>query len=239
MKACHIGLLVLALTGCRAQSATWEDLSREATQSGLQSAQVKPLLERCRARGWNPDTTRSAVRFAIEASRQGVPCDPILDRIEEGVTKGIEPARVTEAAQRRYESLARADTLLHDTLGKSVPGHSGIILSLSRALESGLTDQAMSKLLRDGADARPGPLMAVLDAGELLRHAGFAEADSIALMQDCLERNVGRGQVMRLIQRACEQKEGGMDLSEIRKELSSSLLPPTGGGGGHRRGRNR
>jgi hypothetical protein len=73
--------------------------------------------------------------------------------------------------------------------------------------------------------------MAIVDAGELLRHAGFSEADSTAIMHDCLERDLGRQQIMRLIRRACEQKEAGMDTAHIREDLSNARS-----GGGHRRG---
>ncbi len=236
MKTQTIGWLLLVVVGCRAQSATWEELSSKATQAGLDAAQVEPILARCRERGWDPEATQNAMRFAINASREGVPCDPILARIEEGITKGVEPERVAEVAQQRYTSLARADQLLHETLGESVPGHGGIVLSLSRALESGLTDESMAELLRAGENTRPGPMMAILDAGELLRHAGFSETDSLALMNDCLERDAGRQQIMRFSQLACEKKKAGIDTAHIREELSKT---PTSSGDGRRRGQGR
>lgn len=208
--------------GCGGPAAAWDGLAREGTASGIPREQLDPLMERCRERGWDPEEARPAFAPAFQACREGMPAGPILYRIEEGLGKGAPPEQVAAAAASRYESTARAHRILHDAWGGSVRAHSPILLSLARSLEAGLDEEGLQSLLADAPGARPGPLAAMLDGGELLILSGFPADDTLAILGDCLERDLGRQEIIRLVDLARRRIQAGEAPSAIRQNLWSA-----------------
>jgi hypothetical protein len=240
-------LLMAGVTGagCGGPAEAWDGLAREGAASGVPVGKLNPLMERCRQEGWDPEQAGPAFAPAFQACREGMPADPILERIEEGLGKGVDPEQVAAAAADRYASVARAHHILRDAWGGEPHGNSPVLRALTRNLEAGLDEAGLQALLADAPSRRLGPLAAVLDGGELLVLSGFPADETLTILRECLDRNLGRQEVVRLVALARRRFQNGEEPATIRQDLWTTDAPrgrrggpPRGQGGGPGRGGN-
>jgi len=215
MFATTIWLVMVSLGAPILRAADWAEVSDTAVRDGLPAEHVTPILQKAREAGYTADQTAQVLKPALEACRQGLPARPILDKIEEGLVKRIQPETLAQAGERRYRYLDQAASL-----AKSADQPSDdVIYSATLALESGMGEQTVQKVLNESRGKRPGQAQTVIEAGEAMMLNGMDEASVSTLMSDCLQRNLRRSEVLRTVRYSCQQHQAGMQGSAIRQSL--------------------
>ncbi|MEI8141175.1 MAG: hypothetical protein WCI03_15080 [bacterium] len=196
-------------------ASDWTEVSRNAERAGLSSEQVEPFVQKARTAGYTADQAAQVLQPALQACKQGLPARSILDKIQEGLVKRVPAETLAQACHKRYRHLERATSLANTTGQPS----GGVIYSATLALESGMSEQTLEKVLTESRGRRPGQVQAVIEAGESMMLNGMNENAVSTLMIDCLQRNLRRSEVLRTVRYSCQQHRSGMNGDTIRQSL--------------------
>jgi hypothetical protein len=126
-----------------------QEMSR-ALQAGVPAEDLEIIVLRSRERGVPEATVRELVGTAAQALEQRLPVRPVLDRIEQGLAKGVPPERISAASRQLVGHLAAAGPLI-DGLAKSglrtasSREREDAIESVARARERSVPDDVLRK----------------------------------------------------------------------------------------------
>jgi predicted nucleic acid-binding protein len=126
-----------------------QEVSR-ALQAGVPAEDLEVIVLRGRERGASAAAVRDLADIAAQAREQGLPLRPVLDRIEQGLAKGVPPERITAASRQLIGHLTAAGPLV-DSLAKgglrtgSSRERAEVIESVARARERSVPDAVLLK----------------------------------------------------------------------------------------------
>jgi DNA-binding transcriptional MerR regulator len=214
------GVVALVHFGGHAQEVTpvdWSALLRVCTESGLGSAEVQEIIRRCRSQDFSVEEARTMLAHACAGSRAGLPSTPILSKIEEGLAKRVPAQALASAAEQRVLFLGRARDIAESS-GVIVPDDE-VVVAAALAMESGLEEAVIEAVFAAGRGKRPAEIGATIQAGESLRLEGFGPEDIGPILTDCLNRNLRRLEIRRVVRYALQQRARGMTPRAIRQSL--------------------
>lgn len=218
-----VGLLLLGMvpeSAGRSDCGGWNALCGKNMQVGLRPGRVDQMVEHCRKKGMSPGDTQKLMAPVVMANEEGLPTECVFVKIEEGLAKQVEQARIVAAAEARLGYLRRARELL--PAGSSGHGRGGLSLLITRAcfaLESGLPEEVLKEVVGRSGGFRYGRLVQVLEAGETLQLAGLDPRDTQQVMNDCLDRNLNRPEIIRVVGYVIAEHRKGIDFKEIHAGL--------------------
>ncbi len=156
-----------------------------------------------------------------ECAQSGIPTESLYIRLREGLIKQAGPDLLADALERRYETLARAQTLLSSATGRfrRQPHSAEILEILANALESGVPAAAFEGLFPSGRRARLHRLSAVIEAGEMLHLAGVEASDVRWFMHEARDRDSRRAEVLRAARAWIRLHREGYDNMDIRERI--------------------
>lgn len=137
-----------------------------ALRAGVPAADVEIIVLRGRERGLAPDRIGELIGTVAQAGEQGVPLRPVLDRIQQGLAKGVAAERIIAAARRLAECLAAAGPLVDDLAGRG--------LRASSPQDRGFAVETVARALERPV---PGPMVTELGAIALRHGAKLAQFD--------------------------------------------------------------
>ncbi len=198
-----------------------------ALQTDYPDATSARFVPRLRQRNFTPEQARQTLDGLAEAQRQGLPVSALSLRMEEGLAKNIEPALLLTALQDRLHVMTQARDLLqashYDVSTDSPCGE--LLLATGLAIESGVPAEALSTVLQRGNGQSSLRIQSIVEAGESLHLAGMDPETTQALMNDCLDRDLRRMEVLRAVRYSIQQHRGGMNGDHIRRSLWGETSP--------------
>ncbi len=209
---CFIGLALLVQAADDA--GAWRRLEQAGVQAGLDPARASAAVGLCVKAGLTPAAAEPVLAPVYDAARGKLPADLVLDKVEEGFAKQAAPEQVAAAAGQRRDCLRQASDLVA-RYGTS----SDLVAPAALALESGMPAGLLDGVLAQGRQRAPEQVTAVIAAGETLNMNGFAPEAAGALMQDCLQRNLRRPDILRATRFAVQQRRRGMTDGQVRNTL--------------------
>lgn len=158
--------------------------------------------------------------LVLEGETLGLPAEPILARIEEGLAKEASLVALESAARQRLTALRQAKELL-DTAGyvASTPPRDALLRAVARAAENGLPLATLGQVLTYGRGADCDRLRTIVETGEWLRLSGVDDDQVAVLLQDFAERNLRRMEILRAGRWALQQHRSGQEPARIRQQL--------------------
>ena len=169
----------------------------------------------CRKAGWSEAQISTIQTLLAETHHSGVLMEDLYIRVQEGTAKKVDPNIVIKATRQRAELLTKASTMTHDAHCENA----NLMLSIGLALESGIPESVLNKVLKEGANRRPGQVQSVIEIGETLHLNGMPDDAIQSLMLDFLKRNLRRGEMIRAARVAKGSFSKGKDVQHIRKKL--------------------
>ncbi len=180
--------------------------------------------------------------FASGAA-EGLPVETLNTRLLEGLAKGVQPDALAAAIEARLNSLRTANAMIRASgyENPSEPAHGELLASTARAVESGVDAADLGAVLRRGRGESGGRMQTVVESGESLALSGVDAATVRSFMNDCLDRNLRRMEILRAARFSIQQHRGGMSGTDIRRTLwggdAAQGQPLRGQGSGHGNGR--
>lgn len=226
-----MGAWLLAVTTAGAQSTDpWVLLQQKNAEPSAAAD-----IPRLRQRGFTPEQASQTLSCLAEARRQGMPDTVLALRLEEGLAKNVDPQVLLAGLQVRLRTMVQAHDMVQAATYDMVPGSPGedLLVATGLALESGVSAEDLAAVLRRGNGQSARRIQSVVEAGETLHLAGIDPATTRILMNDCLDRDLRRMEVLRAVHYIVQQHRGGMDGDRIRRSLWGGKAGIEGGHGWH------
>ena len=190
----------------------WQPVMELGLSGGLSQDQLEPLLSSMAAAGINPD---QACAFLVPLLKNGIidtPADHLFLKVREGILKQAHPDNLKFIFAKRESAFEQAKTLLTKT-------DRPLLFTAAFALESGLDPSSLNEVLIAGKEKPSSRVTAVIEAGEMLHHAGLEPGPLKLIMVDCLLKDLNSQQIKRVTERVKAKLHEGSDSQTIYNEL--------------------
>ncbi len=212
--------LLLCGTVLAGNNGEWQSLCDKNSHIGLDAERVNQMVGHCRKMGLSTRDAEKLLAPVIAAGEEALPTECVFIKIEEGLAKQVDVARITAAAEARLECLRKARKLLAtNSSGRGGGGPPHLIANICLALESGLPEEVLQEIFNRPGGFRYGRLAQVLEAGETLQLAGLDPKDTQQIMDDCLDRNLNRHEILRVVDYVIAEHRKGSDFKAIHAGL--------------------
>jgi hypothetical protein len=132
-----------------------EQAAEAAGRAGVRRRDLRELRELCERGEFSTAQTVRVLNLATQLALEELPVESFLAKIGEGVSKGVQPARIVQVAEKRALMLNRAKSILNGVLldGAPVRDREELIPDVAEALEGGQTADGVRKALAAGFTA--------------------------------------------------------------------------------------
>ncbi len=200
-------------------SKSWKNLCEKNSNLGLNGERVDQALGRCRKNGMTQQESAALLYPVSTARSESLPVENILNKIEEGLAKRIDAAQLAAAVKIRLNNLRRAAQLIPPERASGGGGHQRLIIQVCMALESGLPDEVLKELFERSGGFRYGRVICVIEMGETLQLAGLNPQNTKQIMADCLDRQLNRSEMVRVVDYLLTEHRKGRDFKAIHEGL--------------------
>lgn len=190
---------------------TWDEVVKQCKESGLSTRRVRAIKLSCEEAGISAKEAWSMMRSAVFSPEDNV----VLDKIQEGLAKGISPAAIQPVVQRRRRALftARRLAVQADTPQRNV------VVAVMHAVESGVDELLLAILLQDRQGLSVSEIRSSVRATESLSLGGFNKRDVRTLTKDLMSQRMSEAQMQHAVAHANYRKASGTSATVIREEL--------------------
>jgi uncharacterized protein YoaH (UPF0181 family) len=196
-----------------ADKAELLDAADRALQAGIPADDVEIIITRGRERRVDATTTKKLLDTAVKVREQGLPVRPVLNRIEQGLSKGVPPERISAASERLAEKMAEAEPIVSGLVRSGVKAESGrdreyAIETVARALEKEISKDAIA------------------GAGERVkeRRGSVALFDkAVHTMTNLMDSGMSSGSASRIVHEAVKKGFSEKDLTKMEREVVEGL----------------
>ncbi|MCF7816308.1 MAG: hypothetical protein K9M54_00360 [Kiritimatiellales bacterium] len=200
-------------------SKDWKALREKNLKLGLDTERVDQTLGQCRKNGITAQEAEALLGPVCAAKAEALPTECIFVKIEEGLAKQVDAPRVAVAAEARLDCLRRAGRMVSNVRCGRGGDQQHLVMHTCMALESGLPDAVLQELFNRPAGFRYGRLIHVVEAGETLQLAGLEPQQTLHIMNDCLDRDLDRAELMRAVDFIIAEHANGRDFQSIHDDL--------------------
>jgi hypothetical protein len=187
-----------------------------AVGAGLPAEDVEIVVTRSLNRGTDAGTISRFLATSVSAKKEGLPVGPVLDRIEQGLSKGVPAVQIAEASERLTEKLRTArplvDKLIRDGLrpGRNAERDEAMV-STARALEKSIPEETI-KGIGAAAWGRRGSLQLftrAVDTASYFTVRGMSAQTASNLVQNAVEKGYNEKHLDSMVRRLdTEMKKG-------------------------------
>jgi len=236
-RALFLGLLALVLAAApplevNAQTdraAVTNALTKsveEARKAGVPDTTVITLLSLGYENGVEPASMAELVRITGEIRKKGLPLEPFVDKIAEGVAKRVPAASIENLLNQKQQDYQFAQSITVAYLKKHgirQQPTSGDLSAIAESLYSGMTRQDLT-LTMERAPAVPlFSLKRVIDVQASLKQAGFDPKLSDRIISTALERNFFERQRRGFVRAILAAKRKGISDLEITEAALTTM----------------
>jgi hypothetical protein len=183
-----VAALMLAVAGVMTGT---ESAAAQAVAAADRDALVRLRVDR----GGRPEEVDALLRRADEAAARGLPAEPVVNKIREGLAKGYDARRIEPVVQQLVLNLETADRLTRDLEPQLTgPARATAVTLLADALGTGVSADEVRALARPAGSGSAGgaPLAErVASAAKglaLIKEAGLPGADGSAVMTEAMKQ---------------------------------------------------
>lgn len=187
--------------------------SSSAVNAGIPSADVAVIVHRGLARNVDSKTIEAFIDINVRAREQNLPVRPVLDRVQQGLSKGVPPEKILAFTERLVEKLAAADRIL-SSIEKS-----GTKADKSRYREEGTQSvaRALEKAIPEDMITKVG----MKAAGKRVSFSTFNA--SINAITTFVEVGMQPEQALRLVNRAMDKGYSEKEMTEMEMKMSRMM----------------
>jgi hypothetical protein len=217
--------LLLLLWFCSAATAQADDselLEKELRldrTAGLDSESLDRILAAAGRNHLSDEETLQWLARVRMAARQTLPTAPLINKIEEGVSKRIDSRRIDTALKRMTDHLGFTRTLTSGDYQDRAEGpsveHRQVMIRLSELLSAGMTQDEMQRLYHSWQPAKPGQKVEAMTFYAVTKQAGLEPQESERIASAGIQQNHFHGFPLELAMMIKAAKTNNVPSSEI------------------------
>ena len=212
---------------------------RAALQAGVPPEDVDIIVTRSMGRGSSAAALGRFLETSADVARQGLPARPVLDRIEQGLSKGVPPERIDGAAKSLAGGLAQAKPLVDGLLKNGMSAGTGgakdaALESVARAHERSISTAAMQGL----GEAVRAEGQSLDQFERAVRTLSFLAGNGVPadraerMVRECIDRNLSERGYARLERTVNDMVRQGRSMDDIVREADREVREGRGAGEG-------
>jgi hypothetical protein len=221
------------------------DAAGRALNAGIPADDVEIIISRGRDRGISAATTRELIDTAVNVRAKDLPVRPVLDRIEQGLSKGVPSEKIAAASRNLSEKLSEARPIVNEFIRSGV--RSGAekdreyaVETVARALERSIPANTIERTGRQVKD-RQGSVVLFDKAVHTLTSLtenGMPVESASRLVRSAVERGFTEKDLTKMERDVVEGLDKGRKVDDVVKSTESEIShEPKGEDRGSDRGR--
>jgi len=208
-----------------------------AINAGVPAEDVEIIVSRSVRRGADAGTINRFLDTGISTRQKGLPVTPVLDRIEQGLSKGVPFDRIATAAQQLASKIAAAQPIVDDLIRSGVKPkqrneREAAIEATARALEKSLPPEDLKKM-GDAVRERKEPLPLFTSAANTAAYfagSGMSAKTSSSLVQNAVQNGYSERDLDGMARQISDQMMHGMRAEDAAMQMQRQGMQ--GGRGG-------
>ncbi len=197
-----------------------------AVSGGVPAEDVEIIVSRAVQRGADAETINRFLSVSLSAKKDGLPIGSILDRVEQGLSKGVPPERIAAAVQQLTQKLEAARPVVDDLIRSGVKpgqrnGRDAAIEATARALEKSVPADDLKGIGAAVRD-RKGSLLLYTNAANTVAYfagSGMSAKTSSNLVRNAVERGYAERDLDGMVRQIDDTMRGGMRADDAAKKM--------------------
>jgi hypothetical protein len=197
-----------------------------AINAGVPSEDVEIIVSRAVARGADAGAINRFLDTGMSVKKEGLPVRPLLDRIEQGLSKGVQIERIAAASRRLAEKITAAQPLVDTLIRNGMTSRRGnereaAIASAARALEKSMNARDIEAM---GASVRTkgGSLMlftSAMDTATYFAASGVSPKTAMRLVRDAVEKGSSERDLGAMVRRMDDEMKRGAGAEDAATKM--------------------
>jgi len=206
------------------------EASGRALKAGIPADDVEIIITRGREQRVDAKTTRDLLDTATRVQERGLPVRPVLNRIEQGLSKGVPPERVSAASERLAEKIAEAEPIVSGLVRGGVKAESGrdreyAIETVARALEKSVSKDAITGAGERVKERRGS--VALFDKAvhtmTNLMDSGMSSESASRIVHEAVKKGFSEKDLTRMERDVVEGLKRGKQMDDVIKSSESEI----------------
>lgn len=182
----------------------------DAVNAGLPPADVAVIVKRGLARGVDSKVIEDFIGIPVKAREQNLPVRPVLDRVQQGLSKGVPPEKISAFSRRLVEKLAAADKIVNS-----------IEKSGLRADKKTFRDEGTQTVARALEKAIPEDMITKVGLKAAQKRASFTTLNaSINTITTFVEMGMSPEEASKLINKALDKGYSEKEMIGMERDMS-------------------
>jgi len=200
----------------KTEQADVHERAAVAINSGVPADDVEIIVSRAAKRGADAGTINRLIDTVLSAKKAGLPTGPVLDRIEQGLSKGVPPGRIDAASRQLAEKLAVAQPLVDELIRNGVKPRGKAereeaIEATARALEKSLSVDDLKGM---GASvlSRKGSMLlftSAVNTSAYFAGSGMSAKTATRIVRDAVASGYSERDLDGMVRRTAEEMRRG------------------------------
>jgi hypothetical protein len=215
----------------QAEQAAIRTRAAAAIQAGLPAEDVAIIVTRGLGRGVDGATIGRFLDAGQQATGAGLSAGPVLDRIEQGLAKGVAPDRIAAASTGLAEKMQAARPIVDDLIGRGLKPkrnteRDSAIGSSARALEKGIVPEDMAALGM-AVRNRGGSLALFARAADTTTYfagSGMSPATAARLVRHAVEKGFTMGDLDNMIKQMDAELRRGAGAEDAAARMDRDTM---------------
>ena len=194
------------------QRAKWEAILDRGLGAGLEKTGLERALARLAAANVSPEKAEMIFGPLLAHMEAGEQARQVFLEIEEGLLKGVSFEALVHSVFTKNDLFLRARKDLLETDAKAMRElPSELQASLVAAMETGLSEAFVRDIIAKGNTLHSDKTKYILNALQLLHHAGLEEKELKMFVRNCFEKNPDLEEMDGLVRHIMEKLGEGVD----------------------------
>lgn len=249
-----IRLAVEKSTLSQEQKAILLSRSYAAIKAGIPSDDISIIINRGLAKGWDSKSLESLMTNVINSKEQNLPVKPVLNRIEQGLSKGVSPEKVLYAAEGLIVKLEAANRIVNNLVRSGMKTDKDsdtgdAVQSVARAMEKLIPETTITdmgtKISRNKQSITK--FNAYVNTMTTCVEMGMPMERALKIVHRAIDKDYTEGDIIMMEKSFFNEIKSGSDMNHIMQNLESTMNRGgmgfsgmgggSGGGGGRHGGR--
>jgi hypothetical protein len=197
-----------------------------AIDAGVPAEDVEIIVSRGLSRGADAGAVNRFLDISVSAKRSGLPVGPIVDRIEQGLSKGVPAERIAAASERLSGKLMAARPVVDALIREGVASRGSTereeaIEATARAFEMSIPPKAIEGM---GAAVRGkgGALTlftGAVDTATYFAGSGMSSKTAARLVQSAVKKGSSERDLNAMVRRMAEEMKQGTKAEDVAAKI--------------------